>query len=336
MNIFLRKPEATRLGRAASFNAANVKVFFDKLGEVMDIYKFSTSQIWNVDETSVSTVVKASKIVAAKGKRNVGAMTSGERGTNVTMVTAVSASGNTVPPMFVFPHKNYKDYFVNNGPPDCIGVGNGSGWITDIEFKNFMQHLIRHVKPSNGYKILLILDNYSSHLHFETLNLAKENGIAMLSFPPHCSHKLQPLDVSVFGTFKKYLSVAQDAWLRNNPGKAITIYDILKVVSDSLPLAITCTNITKGFQKTGVYSYNANIFADDNFLPSFVTDRIEPANLVFELSRVGHSEVCLTLSLGQSVKISINKETMSLIPETPKAFSPETVQSYLKTAPRYI
>ena len=28
------------------------------------------------------------------------------------------ASGNTVPPMFVFPRKNYKDYFVNNGPPD--------------------------------------------------------------------------------------------------------------------------------------------------------------------------------------------------------------------------
>ena len=58
------------------------------------------------------------KIVAAKGKHNVGAIMSGERGTNVTMATAVSASGNTVPPMFVFPLKNHKDYFVNNGSPD--------------------------------------------------------------------------------------------------------------------------------------------------------------------------------------------------------------------------
>ena len=92
------------------------------------------------------------------------------------------------------------------------------------------------MKASNEYKVLLILDNHSSHLNFETLNLAKENGIVMLYFQPHCSHKLHPLDVSVFGPFKKYLSGAQDAWLRYNPGKAITIYDIPKgqSVKDSI------------------------------------------------------------------------------------------------------
>ena len=74
-------------------------MLYDKIGEVIDIYKFSASQIWNVDETGVS----------------------GERGSNVTVVTAISASGNTVPPMFVFLCKNYKDYFVKNGPPGCMG-----------------------------------------------------------------------------------------------------------------------------------------------------------------------------------------------------------------------
>ncbi|KAF2897536.1 hypothetical protein ILUMI_08639 [Ignelater luminosus] len=97
--LSIRKLKPTSFGRATSFNAQNVKVFFDKLAEVMDKYHFTASQIWNADETGVSTVLKPNKIVAAKGKRNVGAMTSGERGTNVTMVTAVSASGNTVPPI---------------------------------------------------------------------------------------------------------------------------------------------------------------------------------------------------------------------------------------------
>ncbi|KAF2889549.1 hypothetical protein ILUMI_16624 [Ignelater luminosus] len=54
------------------------------LAKVIDKYHFTASQIWNVNETGASTVLKSNKI-AAKGKRNVGAMTSEERGTNVTM-----------------------------------------------------------------------------------------------------------------------------------------------------------------------------------------------------------------------------------------------------------
>ena len=59
----------------------------------------------------------------------------------------------------------------------CIGVRYGSSWVTDIEFKKFMQHFIKHVKPSNEYQVLFISDNHSSQLPFETLNLANENGI---------------------------------------------------------------------------------------------------------------------------------------------------------------
>lgn len=145
-----------------------------------------------------------------------------------------------------------------------------------------MQHFIKHVKPSNEHRVLLVLDNHSSHLYMETLNLAKENGIVMLSFPPHCSHKVQPLDVSVFGHFKKYCASAQDTWLQNNPGKTITIYDISKIVAYSLPFAQTSMIIMNGFQKTGNFTFNANIFSNDEFSPSFVTDRSDPESVELE------------------------------------------------------
>ena len=46
------------------------------------------------------------------------------------------------------------------------------------------------------------MDSHVSHIFQDTIDMASENGLSLLTFLPHYSHKLPPLDVCVFGLFK--------------------------------------------------------------------------------------------------------------------------------------
>jgi hypothetical protein len=70
------------------------------------------------------------------------------------------------------------------------------------------------------------MDNHISHLDFQAVTFAKDNGIILLTIPPHCSHALQPLDVTVYGPFKKRLGASQNDWMFVNPGVRISIKEI--------------------------------------------------------------------------------------------------------------
>lgn len=74
--------------------------------------------------------------------------------------------------------------------------------MSETEFLVFLDHFIKHVKPAKDDPVLLFLDDHHSHVNVAVINKAKENYAILLSFPPHCSHKLQPLDVGIYGPLK--------------------------------------------------------------------------------------------------------------------------------------
>lgn len=277
-NLSLRTPEPTSLARATAFNQHTVGEFFELLKDVLSRYNFGPETIYNYDETGVQTVHKPSKIISEKGQRQVSKATSGERGQTVTVCCAINAAGNSVPPVFIFPRVREQEYMTRGAPPGSKALTHPSGWMTSENFEKYLQHFIKSVKCNNDNKILLILDNHISHISPTVLSLCKENGIVMLTIPPHTSHRLQPLDVAVYGPFKTYFNQACDDFMVNHPGQTIALQDIAGLVGKAYQKSITPINITKGFLKTGIYPYDAHIFTDIDFSCSSVTDRPAPTD----------------------------------------------------------
>lgn len=133
-------------------------------------------------------------------------------------------------------------------------------------FSQVMNHIIKNTNCTKESPILLILDNHGSHISIGIINKARENGIVMLTLPPHCSHVLQPLDISVFSSFKEKYNVACNDWLLSNPGKILNIYHTASLVGKVYQSSVTPSNITSGFKKPDIYPYNSEPFTEEDYL----------------------------------------------------------------------
>ena len=154
------------------------------------------------------------KVFAEKGAHRVGQVTSRERGEMITKVGIIGANGLGLPPIWVFPRVREKpSRILANFSSDPMALMHKSGWMALNNFVKVLQFFVNFTRCPYEGKVLLILDNHQSHTSIEAITFAKENGIVLLTIPPHTSNELQPLDSTVFGSFKTFVSQGINNWM---------------------------------------------------------------------------------------------------------------------------
>ncbi|KAJ4451383.1 hypothetical protein ANN_02845 [Periplaneta americana] len=273
--ISLRSPEATSIARSQGFNAVSVNKFFEILKSVLGDKNFPSHRIFNVDETGITTVqTRSNKVLARKGTKQVGTITSAERGVLSTAVICMSPGGNFIPPMLIFPRQRMKVELQDGAPPGTVFSCNGSGWMQMETFGVWFDHFLNHVKPTREDPALLIMDGHLTHTkNFDVIIRARENNVTIITIPPHCSHKLQPLDVSFMAPLNPFYIAAIEKFMRNNPGRSVTQFQVSKLFGEAYLKAATPSTAISGFRKCGIIPFDPDVFQESDLLHHFqVTD----------------------------------------------------------------
>lgn len=203
-NLKATKPRSLDIARAKNATRETVDTYFDQLHSILTKYDLITKPhlLYNIDEKGLNTDHKPPKIISGKNSK-AQAVTSG-RSQTVTLIGCVNAIGHQIPPYFVFPGARMIDSLLEGATPGTSGTVTPTGWSNTEVFANYMQHhLLKYLPPrSSDEPVLVLYDGHKSHVSLNLIEWAKSENIILFVLPPHCSHILQPLDVSCFGPFE--------------------------------------------------------------------------------------------------------------------------------------
>ena len=84
-----------------------------------------------------------------------------------------------------------------------------------------------------------------------------KHNILLAVLPPHSTHRLQPLNVSIFSPLANAYSKQIDEFIQSSQGfSRITKRSFWMLFQEAWKSALTASNILSGFAATGIWPFN--------------------------------------------------------------------------------
>ena len=266
------KPKGLQMNRAKTASREVIDRYYSELDRILTKYDLhdKPGRIYNTDETNISPEHNPPKVLCTRG-RQPQAITS-PRSTTATLISCGNAVGAALPPFIVFKGTRMLPDLLQGATPGTEGRVTAKGWSNSLVFQDFLKnHFLKYVQrdePSS--KVLLLYDGHKSHYCASLIEWARDNNIILFVLPPHTSHILQPLDICVFGPFKRIYYSLCDKFMKENPGMVISRYNLCSLICRASQLAATPANIVSAFKKAGIYPFNRHAIPDELVAPASV------------------------------------------------------------------
>lgn len=245
--------------RHKAMNIETVKTWFEAVEELCLQHQYPPDCIYNMDESGFAVgESQTSRVLVNIREKSSWKVVSG-RQEWITAIECISASGRALPPLLIFKAKHTNTSWIPlHTPLDWRFSTSNSGWTSDSHCYEWLttlfEPLTRPADPTTHR--LLVMDGHGSHITGNVIAHCMKHAIDLLILPPHTSHMLQPLDVSVFAPLKHALGVETDKASRLDYGR-IPRVEWTRMYIRAREKALTSANILSGWKATGLQPLSA-------------------------------------------------------------------------------
>jgi hypothetical protein len=187
----------------------------------------------------------------------------------ITLLACIGQDLQSLPPMLIYQGKenNFQDTWVNDFDPETeegYFSSSPTGWTNDqigLEWliNIFDRHTKAKARQGRDYR-LLIIDGHGSHVTLAFLDWSDIHRIIVAVFPSHSTHRLQPLDVSLFGPLSQaYTNQLVDFFAATQGLVGISKREFWGNFLPAFKASFTRANIESAWKNTGLLPWDPEV-----------------------------------------------------------------------------